>query len=65
MKLNQEGTMDGEWGMNDFQPSAGRWFQRYLDHPEDCPEGLPRRMVLGSLGFLWVSIYGRLRIKRK
>jgi len=27
MKLNQEGMMVREWGINNFRPSADRWFQ--------------------------------------
>ena len=27
VKLNQEGTMNREQGINDFRTSAGRWFQ--------------------------------------
>jgi len=44
MKLNQEGTMDREWGINDFWQSTGRWCQEVelLMVPRPSSE-LPRR----------------------
>jgi len=74
MKSNQKGTMDREWGIDNFRLSAGGslsslWF---LDQPWDRPEGLQRRMVLGSLGTIgrvvsptfWFILDGKLEVVR-